>query len=220
MGIEILTARQKAFLELFGKNEGLPRAHYLTGGTPLAAFYLHHRYSEDLDFFSEQEIDVEATTVFVQEAKKLLRATSVDFQQSFNRNLFFLQFPEEVLKIEFTYFPFSRMENGMNAYGVSVDSLLDIAVNKLFTIYQRTKARDYIDLCAICQQEGYRIQDLLKKAKLKFDWHIDPLQLGTQFLKAKDAEDLPRMIVSIPEDTWKGFFVEEAKKLKTQIFEM
>ena len=28
-----------------------PLGFYLTGGTALGRFYLHHRYSDDLDFF-------------------------------------------------------------------------------------------------------------------------------------------------------------------------
>ncbi len=104
-------------------------------------------------------------------------------------------------------------------FGVDVDSQLDIAVNKLFTIYQRTKARDYIDLYVLCQKGGYTISDLTKKARIKFDWHIDPLQLGSQFMKAQTAPDLPRMIESLKPELWQTFFVEEAKKLKDLIME-
>lgn len=94
---------------------------------------------------------------------------------------------------------------------------LDIAVNKLFTIYQRSAARDYIDLYCICKKEDWHISDLIKKAKIKFDWHIDPLQLGTQFLKAESVQDLPRMIDEIHVEDWQNFFKEEAKKLKDEI---
>jgi predicted nucleotidyltransferase component of viral defense system len=102
-------------------------------------------------------------------------------------------------------------------FGVSIDSLLDIAVNKLFTIYQRTAARDYIDLYVLVQERGYSIADLLKQAKIKFDWHIDPLQLGTQFLKADEAQDYPRLIQDIDPKKWQDFFRNEADKLKPQI---
>lgn len=190
---------------------------YLTGGTPLAAFYLQHRYSEDLDFFSEQEIDLAGLNVFIQQLSKGLDIQKIDFQQSFNRNLFFLHFRSGVLKTEFTYFPFTRIENGQSQFGMPVDSLLDIAVNKLFTIYQRTQARDYIDLYCICHKTGYAINDLIVKAKIKFDWHIDPIQLGTQFIKAESAPDLPRMIQEVPQAQWQKFFIEEAKKLRSEI---
>jgi len=215
----ILTDRQISALETVGTTPFLAENFYLTGGTPLAAFYLHHRYSEDLDFFSEQEIDMLNLNIALKRVREVLHPQTVDFQQSYNRNLFFLHFKEEVLKVEFTYFPFPRMEKGSTEYGVVIDSLLDIAINKLFTIYQRTAARDYIDLYSLCKQEGYTVQDLIAKAKVKFDWHIDPLQLGTQFIKAEEAKDYPRLITDIQPEAWQSFFIEEAKKLKQDIFE-
>lgn len=219
MTTEILTANQIYILGLIGKERTLAKQFYLTGGTPLAAFYLHHRYSEDLDFFSEQEVDPSALHAFFKKHQKTIGFKKLDFQQSYNRNLFFLHLPDEVLKMEFTYFPFPRIGGGELRYGVEVDSLEDIAVNKLFTIYQRTKARDYIDLYIICREKGYRIPDLFKKARIKFDWHIDPLQLGTQFLNAKQAEDMPHLLISLPDREWQDFFAQQAKALKKDIFE-
>ena len=216
---DILTTRQTAWLKEIGSRAEFRNAFYLTGGTPLAAFYLGHRYSEDLDFFSEREVDIAALNVFFDRSKKKFRVEKIDFQQSFNRNLFFLHFPDEVLKMEFTYFPFSRIEEGINRFDMSVDSLLDIAVNKLFTIYQRSKARDYIDLFLICKQEKFKLTNLVKQARMKFDGYIDPIQLGAQFVKAETAEDFPRMIIDIPAQQWRGFFIEEAKRLKDEVLE-
>jgi len=186
---EVLTSRQVSFLEKVGQNRSLAENFYLTGGTALAAFYLAHRYSEDLDFFSEKEFDALPIDIFLK------------------------------LKTEFTFFPFPRLEQGPAKFGLSVDSLLDIAVNKLFTIYQRSQARDYIDLYCICKERRLRLDGLIKKAKLKFDWHIDPLQLGTQFTKAGEAKDFPRLIKKINHKDWQKFFVNEAKKLRNQILE-
>jgi len=215
----ILSKTQLSFLQKAGTNKFIKDNFYLTGGTALAAFYLHHRYSEDLDFFSENEVDLLALDVFIKGQKQGLGIQQIDFQQSNNRNLFFLNLDNEVLKAEFTYFPFPRIEKGMEMAGVQVDSLLDIAVNKLFTIYQRTKARDYIDLYLICKEKNFLIVDLIQKARLKFDWHIDPLQLGTQFIKSKEAQDHPRMIKSLPNEEWQNFFLEEAKKLEKDIID-
>lgn len=218
MNPEILTPIQIALLKKIGSTKALRDRFYFTGGTPLAAFYLQHRYSEDLDFFSEEEIDVAALNLFFHTIKAEFGIKAIDFQQSYNRNLFFLTFVNnEVLKTEFTYFPFPRIEKGRSQFALDVDSLLDIAVNKLFTIYQRTKARDYIDLYLLCHDHKLSMADLVLKARIKFDSHIDPLQLGTQFMKATGAEDYPRMIRPLPTNEWHAFFIEEAKKLKTQI---
>ncbi len=211
-----LTPTQTAFLKAVGAS-ALAKNFYLSGGTPLAAFYLKHRYSEDLDFFCEEEFNALSIDILLKKVKDKLGITKIDFQQSYNRNLFFCHLKNEVLKTEFTYFPFPRLEKGSVFEGVEVDSLTDIAVNKLFTIYQRTKARDYIDLFFIAKEHGFSIEELIHKAKLKFDWPIDPVQLGTQFIKVKEAEDYPRMIKSLDKKALVEFFIAEAKKFKTEI---
>lgn len=216
-GSTILTDRQIALIRKIGECLSLRDRFYLTGGTALAGFHLHHRRSEDLDFFSEEECDLMALTTFLRTIREDVGFAREDLQQSFNRNLIFLHFPDEILKLEFTYFPFPRIEQGSREYGVRIDSLLDIAVNKLFTIYQQARARDYIDLYCIRQEKNWSIDDLLPHARAKFDWHIDPLQLGTQFLKAREVKDIPRMIKDIPQEEWQRFFLDEAKKLKPEI---
>ncbi len=216
--MKILTKNQIAFLEKIKSSNFLVSNFYLTGGTALAAFYLKHRYSEDLDFFSENELDILNLNIFFKKIKKDLKISKIDFQQSFNRNLFFLHFDNEILKTEFTYFPFTRIEVSKPYEGLQIDSLIDIAVNKLFTIYSRTKARDYIDLYCLCTENNFQVKDLIKKARIKFDWHIDPIQLGTQFLKAKNATDYPRMITNLKDKDWHDFFAKEAKNLKQEIF--
>lgn len=217
MGEEILTNTQISLLKEFGENEFIAEKFYLTGGTALAGFYLGHRYSEDIDFFSENEFDILQIDVALKKIKEKLNISKIDFQQSYNRNLFFLHFGNEVIKTEFTYFPFPRLEIGKREYGIQIDSLIDITVNKLFSVYQRTQARDYIDLYAIVKNNNFAIEELVKKAKVKFDWHIDFLQLGAQFIKAKEVKDYPRMILEIRPDDLEKFFLVEAKKLKNKI---
>lgn len=214
---EILDARQFEFLSIVRATPFLRDNFYLTGGTALAGFYLSHRYSEDLDFFSEEEIDLLNLNSALKKIKSRLGVKRSEFEQSYNRNLFFLYFGKKILKTEFTFFPFPRINKANTIMGLQVDSLEDIAVNKLFTIYQRVAARDYIDLYCIFQEKKMKMPELIKQAKSKFDWHIDPIQLGSQFLKSKDAKDLPRMITKVPEKDWQGFFIEEAKKLKKEV---
>lgn len=217
MSKQVLTKDQIAMLKAIGRYPVIVEKFYLSGGTALAGFYLQHRYSEDLDFFSEEEVDPLEIQTFFHSQKKTLGIRDIDFQQSFNRNLFFLHLAKDVIKTEFTYFPFPPIEKGLVQYGIRVDSLLDIAVNKLFTIYQRTQARDFIDLYFICKEQKYTIEDLTKKAKAKFDFHVDPIQLGTQFIKAKEAPDYPKMITSIKPVVWQQFFIQEAKRLRSEV---
>ena len=215
----ILTPQQILFLKLFGEKKILSATFYLTGGTALAEYYIPYRYSEDLDFFSEKEIDTTQIVTFLQGIKGQLKFNSFEFNTSFNRNLFFLSYPENyTLKTEFTYFPFPRIEKKMKTKdGVEIDSILDIAVNKLFTIYQKPRSRDFIDLYMICQKYHFSIEELINNAKIKFDWHIDLLKLGSQFLLSSELRDYPNLIEDIPESDWQLFWKNEAGKLKEEI---
>ncbi len=214
----ILTETQKLFLELFGK-QSISKKFYLSGGTALAGFYIPYRYSEDLDFFSMEEVQVNEIVVFIRSIKDKLGFDSFDFNTSFNRNLFFLHFPDQELKLEFTYYPFQSLDLSKEEFGLKIDSIEDIAVNKLFTIYQNPRSRDFIDLYMIMKDRNFLLEDLIKKAKLKFDWHVDPLKLGSQLLLVGEVKDYPRLLIELDEKDWQNFFKEEAKKLKADIFD-
>lgn len=219
MAQEILTPLQRRFIRLFAADKTLQKQFYLTGGTALAAYYLKHRYSEDLDFFSYESVDILGIDVFLKRVKPSLGISKTDFQQSYNRNIFFLHAKKEILKTEFTYFPFEQVETPLRKDGVAVDSLVDLAVNKAFTISQNPRARDFIDLYFILAgNRKYTFEKLLKLARAKFDAQIDPLQLGTQLLKAKNIQDIPRMANKIDHSVWRDYFVGKAKSLSKEIF--
>ena len=217
----ILSKNQKNILEIISKDKVICDNFYLTGGTALAEFYLEHRLSEDLDFFSENEFEPQGISVFFEKIKKMAKIKKVEFQQSFNRNLFFLDLTDnDKIKTEFTYFPFERIEKKEKMGDLFVDSLLDIAVNKVFTIYQRPRSRDFIDLYFILEKDtGLKLDDLVKKAQIKFGNYIDPIQLGAQYMKAKELKDFPKMLVDIKENVWQDFFIAEAEKLSRKIIE-
>ena len=217
--MSILTENQKKILALIGGDTAIAESFYLSGGTALAEYYLGHRLSEDLDFFSEQEFDPQAISAFFKKIQDKAGITSVTYEQSFNRNLFFLDVGTDRIKTEFTYFPFPRIEQGQRIEKLSIDSLLDIAVNKVFTVYQKPRSRDFIDLYCILQKEkSWTIDELAKKAQIKFDHFLGPLQLSAQFVKAETLKDYPRMLTELPEKEWQSFFMHEAKRLgKTQI---
>lgn len=158
-------------------------------------------------------------TTFLQSIKNELGFKSFDFNTSFNRNLFFLKFPNETLKLEFTYYPFKQLDDSMEEFNVKIDSIEDIAVNKLFTIYQAPRSRDFMDLYIIVQKYGFTIDDLNKKAKIKFDSHVDPLKLGTQFHLITELKDYPNLIDKLEDKKWQDFFKEESKKLGQKIID-
>lgn len=216
----LLSENQKKLLELLSREQSICAHFYLTGGTALAEFYLHHRLSEDLDFFSEQEFDPQSISVILKKIQKAAGVQKVEYQQSFNRNLFFLHTDTDVIKTEFTYFPFPRIEQKQKIGELFIDSIIDIAVNKVFTIYQKPRSRDFIDLFLILTRHtDFTIDFLIEKAQIKFDNYIDPVQLGAQYMKVKELKEYPRMLETLDETVWQEFFIEEARKLSAKVFE-
>jgi len=217
----ILSKNQKNILDIISGEKSICDAFYLTGGTVLAEFYLRHRLSEDLDFFSENEFNPQAISVFFRKIQSKAKIKKIEYQQSFNRNLFFLDMEDgDKVKMEFTYFPFGRIEKKGKIGDLYIDSLLDIAVNKVFTIYQKPRSRDFVDLYFILKKDsGLSLNGLVKKAQIKFDNYLDPIQLGAQYIKAKELKDLPKMLIDIKDGVWQDFFIKEAKKLSGKIIE-
>lgn len=216
----ILSKNQQKFLELFNKEQSLFRKFYLTGGTALAEFYLQHRYSEDLDFFSEEEFSLLPLQAFIKKAEKGINAKKIEYQNFLGLHTFIFYLSDiENLKVDFNFYPFPRIEKGLKFKNIIVDSDYDIAVNKVHTIAMQPRARDYIDIYFLVKEQGYSLQDLLMKAKAKFDWHIDAVQLGSQLLQAQDTKDVPMMLKKINPQEWQDFFVKEAKRLEKEIFD-
>jgi len=217
MGKTILTPKQQKALNTIAADSMISKQFYLTGGTALSEYYLRHRLSEDLDFFSEKEIDPVWLTSLAKKIKPEVGASTMDIQQSFNRNLVFFTIAHTVLKIEFTYFPFMPIDTPMTMNHLKIDSLLDIAVNKYFTIYQQPASRHFIDLYCILQKTKFRWKELGKLAGIKFDVVIDPLQLGSRLITAKTIGQLPNMIIPVNEQDWRTYFLKKAAELKTDI---
>ena len=215
---KILTNEQLKLLNIISDDKEIVKRFYLSDGTALTTFYIPYRFSEDLDFFSVEDFEAEAILAFFKKNKGLIGYKTFDFQRSFNRNLIFLDFQKkDALKLEFTYFPFPQVEKPIKKMGIKIDGLLDIAVNKVFTISQKPRTRDFMDLYAILEEKGWDFLELLKKARIKFDWHIDPVNLGSQLMKAENMKDYPKLVKKIDDKKWQSFFLETAKKLGEQI---
>ena len=68
--ISILTEEQKKILDDLNHDQYFLDNFYFTGGTALSEFYLQHRYSEDMDFFTKQKFDNEAVLGMMHELGK------------------------------------------------------------------------------------------------------------------------------------------------------
>ena len=121
------------------------------------------------------------------------------------------------LKVDFNYYPFPRIEKGVLFNKIQVDSIHDIAANKIHTLFMKPRVRDYVDLYFILKNKDLSIKKFILDAKAKFDWHIDPLTLASQFMRVKEFIDFPKMLIPFNENSMRDFFVAESKKLKNKI---
>ncbi len=221
MGQTILTPKQSEFLELAQSESQIIKHFYLTGGTALAEFYLHHRLSEDIDLFSEnQEVDQSLTDVFLKKISAKLQIKAVDRSQFFGLFSYHLTYRDgQKLKVDFNYYPFPRIERGSKFGSLQIDSLIDIAANKIHTLFVKPRTRDYIDLYFIFKKREMDLYKLIFLAKSKFDWDIDKMNLANQFIRVKDIKkvDYPEVLIPFSLDDLESFFLALAKDLKKDI---
>ena len=219
MAKSILNSFQIKTLSDF-KKSSLSKKFYLSGGTALAEFYLHHRLSEDLDFFTQEELDLDELKKLINAVCKKIPVKKVEFQHGYGLYTFFITSEKnEKHKIDFGQYPFSPIEQLKDFDGIFVESLFDIAVNKTHTIAFRPRLRDFIDLyCIIKQKPDWGFQELLKKSFEKFEMSADALQVGQNLLEVEKQVDMPIMIKKVSLTDVKKFFLNEAKMLEKEIF--
>ncbi|MBI3195017.1 MAG: nucleotidyl transferase AbiEii/AbiGii toxin family protein [Ignavibacteriae bacterium] len=194
-------------LELFGANS-LIANFYLTGGTALSAFYLQHRYSEDLDFFTSTRENIH---LIRQEVLEILRTFAKEVKLIRSLETFIEAHVHchdgEVIKIDFAFdSPFRFEEPITNVwYNIRVDSLLDIGCNKISTVFDRATAKDFVDLYFLLN-EHFRFDELWEKAKQK---HVglDDYWFCQSLIRVKQLQQLPNMIRQVAIEELKTYFL-------------
>jgi predicted nucleotidyltransferase component of viral defense system len=210
--ISILTKDQTAFLSVLATSSYIKERFYFTGGTVLSEYYLRHRYSDDLDFFSEEKFDNAVILTLIETWSKQLHYTFTSrFIEVVYR--FVLTFPSGIpLKIDFSYYPYKRLSPGKKLpNGITIDSRFDIAVNKMATVSQRMDIKDYVDCYYLWQKESF--YDLIHGREKKFHIPYEPLLFSSDLLTIETFTELPRMITPVTLPVLKMFFRKKAKEL-------
>ncbi len=221
MELSILSDFQKKVLEYFRKTS-LSKHFYLAGGTALAEFYLKHRKSEDLDFFTQEELILNDIKKFANSMEKIVPLDKIEYQHGFGLYSFFFYPKGEVAKykIDFGQYPFFPIERPQTIDGLLVGSLYDIAVDKAHTISIEPRLRDLVDIFFILRtKKEWNFKELVKKGQEKFEIVVDPIQLGQNLLKVKTLSDMPIMLKELNIKEMQDFFLQEARVLKKKIFE-
>jgi len=205
-----LTKEQRIILTAVLGEDYIKENFYFTGGTALSSFYLNHRHSEDLDFFSEKQFDNEIIENIIERWSNKYGFTYEVKDREVVR-MYLLHFGNETLKVDFAHYPYPRLENGINYQGLSIDSLRDVATNKLLCIQSRTDIKDFVDLYYLLKH--WNIWEISYGIEKKFRREFDVILYAEDLMKIEDFKTLPRMIKPITLDELRIFYLNLAKDL-------
>lgn len=149
---------------------------YLTGGTALSRVYLHHRYSDDLDFFVNSATDFKSQVNAVIKALKKtgLKHDTAVADDGFAR--IFVFEGDNSLKLDFVNdIPFRRGTPVVTPLFKKTDNLHNILSNKI-TALGRYTAKDVVDTIFICEILEFNWEEILNDASEKDLW-VNPVNI-------------------------------------------
>jgi predicted nucleotidyltransferase component of viral defense system len=141
---------------------------YWTGGTALAYHYLGHRHSYDVDLFSSRPFELEQVLPFVRDLKTRHGFKNIEQKKVYDRWEFFLHNGYET-RLEFVFYDFGQLKKPEVWRGVRVDSLDDMAANKMVALVERHEPKDIVDIYCMMAKKKYTVDRFLALAKKKFD---------------------------------------------------
>ncbi|MBE7438863.1 MAG: nucleotidyl transferase AbiEii/AbiGii toxin family protein [Spirochaetales bacterium] len=166
------------------------RSLYLTGGTALSRFYLNHRYSDDLDFFSNASPGfLTDVTAVLRKVQAFCRARGFRLEMPALAEGDFVQAriydtENTCLKLDFVNDIEYRVGDPGRVSGCMVDSLENILTNKVGALY-RFAAKDLADLVAISRHARFFWPAVFK--------HVERKVLGIS------AESIAQLLQTVPD---------------------
>lgn len=211
---KILTEKQELLISHLP--DEIQMNFYLTGGTALSAFYLGHRISEDMYFFTEAEEKMVPIEFLTRIIKSLPSLSNLHFERLFDRRIFVATFKDsQILKVEFTSYPFRSLEDRLRIGKLRVDSLLNIITGKLFAMADRFDPKDFVDLYFVLKSKDLILEDLLERTEERFGIKGLDFVIPERLLLVKriTPKDLPVMVERMDLDEMKRHFLEQASRL-------
>lgn len=166
------TPLQKKFIDIY-KRTPLAKKFYLTGGTLLAVRYLHHRRSLDLDFFANKPVILGKIQPIVNAIAKRAHVEIGDYRRVADRYEWEIRDEREHTKVEFVFYDFKPLKPRLHWQGILIDTLEDIAANKVFAMLERREPKDIFDIYYILQKKKWPLGKILKLMEKKFGLKID-----------------------------------------------
>lgn len=212
----ILTPLQQEFLNEFFESY-LGEKFFLTGGTALAEFYLRHRISQDLDFFTiDQRLSFDIVNAEVLKLANRLSLT-IDKQiasPAFNQYIFHQK--EKTLKIDVVKDVPIHFGKTKRVREVIIDSLENIAVGKLLALFGRADAKDFVDLYFLLKEKRISFQKIFTLARKK-DAGLSEFYLAHMILQVQKVGGFPETLKPFDRKHLKTFFISLANNLLGKI---
>lgn len=140
---------------------------YLTGGTAASRGYLHHRYSDDLDFFVNDDERFGLWSSRIIQALNQQWETQVLMQEERFARLQIIE-NEITLKVEMINdVPAHSGEITMHATLGKLDSAENILANKISALFGRNEPKDLVDIWGFCCLANLSLKDAITNARSK-----------------------------------------------------
>ncbi len=207
-GRGLLTAAQRACLSGIA---ALPdQTHfYLTGGTALAEFYLGHRLSFDLDFFTAEEGLILPFSYQIESALRRLGLQVCVVRRFATFVELLVSQGEEQVRVDLALDSPFRFEAPLpTEFGVMANSYRDLVVEKVLAYYGRAEPRDAVDLYFVLQREpGDALLDLAARKDPGFDlyWFAVALNRAVTFPDEERRWPVKMLIPFDPRDLKRKF---------------
>lgn len=137
---------------------------YLTGGTCLSRFYVEKRYSDDLDFFTNQS---PRYSFAIKNIKKALQNSFEVISEVESKD--FTRFKiDDLLQVDFVNdIAFRYKEPIVNEKNYLLDTIENILSNKITAVIGRDNPKDIFDIYLICKFYKFDWKEILKSAHQK-----------------------------------------------------
>lgn len=164
-----LTPIHELILSTLAKSN-LGERFYWTGGTLLSHYYLHHRKSFDLDFFTETPFTHDDLLRFLESVRKSLHTHQIVESKIYDRWEYVINTTVPPTRFEFAYYNHEkkRIAPLVHYKNVLIDSLPDMAANKVMAYLDRNQPKDLLDVYALLTQKKFTVVELLRLVEQKF----------------------------------------------------
>jgi len=197
---------QDKVLDIVFKTE---KGFYLTGGTCISRFYKEKRYSDDLDFFTNDSLryNIAVRSIKIALMKNFDLKTEIE-SKSFSRFIV-----DKILQVDFVNDTTYRYKDVLiTKEGYIIDNIENILSNKITAVMGRDDPKDIFDIYLIAKFYTFSWKDILKSAHKKAYFSDEELIIR---LKTFPPELLKK--IKIIDKNFLDNFDEEFKKVINDI---